>query len=297
MLAVGSGNYLDVTSGLGRVPNEVSRSRGPDARRFSVVRSPEVARPSDPSLLRIDHPGERFANQIQSPSVRGEMDADQEKKADASVDAVGNTDLELVEQASRGSGRAFHTLFVKHRSSVLRLVMRMLHGSPDVEDVVQDVFVHVHRSLKGFRGDSKFSTWLYRLTVNVVKMHLRSQKSRPRLDGSVMPVDETSSDVQPDEAVDQQRRVTILNRCVARISDKKREVWILHDLEGVAAKDIAEVLEIPILTVRTRLFYARKELHDMLREEGGLEADNVAIGDAPEPKSGVVLLNPEGASR
>ena len=87
----------------------------------------------------------------------------------------------LVDRAKGGDVAAFKALYVKHRNDVGRLVHRMMGAAPDAEDVVQEVFFQVHKSLKDFKGQSKFTTWLHRVTVNVVLMHRRSAKSRPVL--------------------------------------------------------------------------------------------------------------------
>jgi RNA polymerase sigma-70 factor (ECF subfamily) len=146
---------------------------------------------------------------------------------------------------------------------VTRLVYRVLGPSNDVEDVVQDVFVHVYRSLPKFRGDAKFSTWLYRLTLNVARMHLRRGRSRPRFADVEVP--ENRRDGKPPETPDvvheRSERVRALYDLLETLSEKKRTVLVLHDLEGMPAKEIAEVVDAPVLTVRTRLFYARKELY------------------------------------
>ena len=89
-------------------------------------------------------------------------------------------DAALIRRAQEGDTRAFRQLFTRHQGTVSRIVYRMIGPSPDVEDVVQDVFLNVYRSLPSFRGDSKFSTWLYRLATNVTRMHLRRGRSRPR---------------------------------------------------------------------------------------------------------------------
>ncbi|MEM9193844.1 MAG: sigma-70 family RNA polymerase sigma factor [Myxococcota bacterium] len=169
----------------------------------------------------------------------------------------------IVERAKKGDAQAFHELFLANRDQVSRLVFRMLGPSPDVDDVVQDVFVHVYRSLPKFRGDSKFSTWLYRLTTNVTRMHLRRGRSRPRF--ADVPMPETSPtrepSATPDLTAERNRRVNALYRLLSGLSEKKRTVLILHDLEGISPKEISERVDAPIMTVRTRLFYARKELY------------------------------------
>ncbi len=172
----------------------------------------------------------------------------------------------LVELARLGDHGAFRELFRRHRIAVARLVVRMAGGRADVEDLVQEVFVQVHRSLPDFRGDARFSTWLHRVTVNVVLMARRAAKSRPTLDGEVSP--HLASDaVWPDGDADRRERMRAFQRCVDALPEKKRTVFILHDLEGMTAAEIGEVVDAPPMTVRTRLFYARRELCERMKEE------------------------------
>lgn len=177
----------------------------------------------------------------------------------------------LVERAASGDAAAFRALFQRHRGDVARLVYRMLGAPSDLEDVVQEVFVQVYRSLKDFRGQAKLSTWIHRVTVNVVLMHRRSAKSRPVL------TEEAPSDlvadgegVLPDEDAERRERMRAFQRLLDRLADKKRIVFVLHELEGLAPAEIAEIVGAPVLTVRTRLFYARRELEAMLPEEPSL---------------------------
>ena len=172
----------------------------------------------------------------------------------------------LVRRAQEGDAGAFRELFALHKDRVASIVFRFLGQSSDVDDVVQEVFLHVHRSLPRFRGDSRFTTWLYRLTANVTKMHLRRRASRPRVVDVEVP-DLPRHAEPPDDALARQLRVRALYRLLERLSEKKRMVLVLHDLEGLPAAEIAEVVEAPIMTVRTRLFYARRDLYAMFEEE------------------------------
>lgn len=178
----------------------------------------------------------------------------------------------LIRRAQEGDESAFRELFLRHRSDVARVVFRVLGPSPDVDDVTQDVFIHVYRSLKSFRGDSKFSTWLYRLSMNVARMHLRKGRSRPQISDAAVPEAPRAGEEQdsPDQALERGQRVKALYRLVEGLSEKKRAVLVLHDLEGVSAKQIAEIVEAPVLTVRTRLFYARKELYAAIAQDPAL---------------------------
>jgi RNA polymerase sigma-70 factor (ECF subfamily) len=179
----------------------------------------------------------------------------------------------LIDRALAGDASAFRELFRAHRNDVARVVYRLLGPSADLEDVVQEVFLHVYRSLPSFRGDSRFSTWLYRLAVNVTRMHVRRGRSRPKFANVEVPDVASEVDARRDdpEALSEQReRVRVLYRLLDQIGEKKREVIVLHDFEGMPAKEIATLVDAPVLTVRTRLFYARKELYALMAAEPSL---------------------------
>jgi RNA polymerase sigma-70 factor (ECF subfamily) len=195
----------------------------------------------------------------------------------------------LVTRCQAGDAHAFRELFRLHRDAVARLVQRMTGPSADLPDLVQEVFLQVHRSLGDFRGEARFSTWLYRLTVNVVLMHRRAAKSRPLL------VDEAASGAPPDprllpdEQVARRRRVRALYALLGQLTEKKRTVFVLHEIEGLSPQEIAKVVGAPVLTVRTRLFYARREMLALMRQDpalGGLVPELVrelgTVSRAPE---------------
>jgi RNA polymerase sigma-70 factor (ECF subfamily) len=172
----------------------------------------------------------------------------------------------LVRRAQAGDARALHELFLRHRTDVTRIVVRTLGPDADLEDIVQEAFIQIFRSIGRFEGNAKFTTWIYRVVTNVARMHLRSRLARPRLvlgvDGD--PPGITSDTEQPDEASERMARIRALYRHLDLLSDKKRTVLVLHDFEGLSAQEIAAVVEAPVLTVRTRLFYARRELYAAL---------------------------------
>lgn len=174
---------------------------------------------------------------------------------------------EMVARCQKGDGAAFRQLFARHRAEVARLVFRMIGPRAELEDIIQEVFLQVHRSLKDFRGQSKFTTWLHRVTVNVVLMHKRAARSRPQL---VHPQgDETRADARlaPDEDAARLERMRAFRRLIERLAEKKRTVFLLHELEGLSPTEISKIVDAPVLTVRTRLFYARRELAEMLNDE------------------------------
>jgi RNA polymerase sigma-70 factor (ECF subfamily) len=178
-------------------------------------------------------------------------------------------DADLIARAAADDAAAFRQLYEKHRFAVARLVFRMLGGRGDVDDVIQEVFVQVHRSLKDFRGQSKFGTWLHRVTVNVVLMHRRAARSRPTF--AEEPVGDIPHGRQaPDEDAERRERMRAFGRLLERLAEKKRVVFILHELEGISPEEIGKIVGAPVLTVRTRLFYARRELEAMLPDEPSL---------------------------
>ena len=177
---------------------------------------------------------------------------------------------EVVVRAQEGDSAAFSELFQSHKGAVARIAFRMLGPSADLEDVVQDVFLQVHRSLPDFRGQSKFSTWLHRVAVNVVLMTRRRAKSRPTYTHEEAARHEPSDRAIPDVEVGRARRLDAFRRLLDRLSEKKRAVFVLHELEGMAPAEIAKIVDCPVLTVRTRLFYARRELAQMMCSEPSL---------------------------
>ena len=180
-------------------------------------------------------------------------------------------EADLIARAAKGETPAFRVLYQRHRGDVARLVHRMLSGSPDVDDVVQEVFVQVFRSLKDFRGQSKFSTWVHRVAVNVVLMHRRAARSRPTY-AAELPPEHTpdGNSVLPDEDADRRARVRIFAKLLDQLAEKKRTVFVLHELEGISPQEIATIVGAPVLTVRTRLFYARRELEALMAQEPAL---------------------------
>jgi RNA polymerase sigma-70 factor (ECF subfamily) len=184
----------------------------------------------------------------------------------------------LIARAAAGETSAFREIYERHRADVSRLVFRMLGARADLDDVIQEVFVQVHRSLKDFRGQAKFSTWLHRVTVNVVLMHRRSARSRPVFADEPPPEPTLrSDDLPPDEDVERRERVRAFARLLDRLADKKRIVFVLHELEGIPPHEIARIVGAPVLTVRTRLFYARREIEEMLRDEPALASMSVSF--------------------
>lgn len=202
-------------------------------------------------------------------------------------------DAELVGRCQAGDSAAFTLLFRRHSGLVAGLVHRMLGPSPELEDLVQEVFLQVIRSLGGFRDEARFSTWLYRVTVNVVLMHRRAQGRRPRLVDEEQAAPALDSGPLGEAALETRFRVQAFYRLLARLSEKKRAVFVLHELEGLTPARIGEIVGAPVLTVRTRLFYARRELLSWLEEEPELAAVLAELQGSSAPADAAAELSKE----
>lgn len=174
----------------------------------------------------------------------------------------------LVARARDGDAAAFRALYAKHSRAVASQLAFLVPRS-DLEDVLQEVFIEVYRSLKRFEGRSQFSTWLYRVALHVASKSRRSA-ARRRTDLVEEVPDVADPAAGPGEqslSAERQARVEAL---LTALAPKKRTVLVLHDLRGVSAQRIAELLETNILTVRTRLFYARKEFEALAAKDPAL---------------------------
>lgn len=195
-----------------------------------------------------------------------------QSRFDAFVTVEDDSAPEYVLRARQGDAEGFQTLYRMHRREVSRLVARLLGPRGDVDDVIQEVFIQVFRSLQSFRGDSRFTTWLHRVTVNVALMHLRAARSRPQLSTETAPDLASPDDHSPLTEAARNERLRALYNILDQLTDKKRAVFILHDLEGVPAAQIASMVGSPVLTVRTRLFYARREVYAAMALDPTLDA-------------------------
>lgn len=180
-------------------------------------------------------------------------------------DAAG---ADVVERARGGEAAAFRELYAQHHRHVARQ-LTFLVPRADLEDVLQDVFIEVFRSIRRFEGKSAFTTWLYRVTVHVA-MKSRRKHTRGRLDLVEELPERADERPLPVEVSLSAERQALVEALLARLSDKKRAVLVMHDLQGVDAQRIAEILETNVLTVRTRLFYARRELEVLAKGEPAL---------------------------
>jgi RNA polymerase sigma-70 factor (ECF subfamily) len=180
------------------------------------------------------------------------------------------SEAELLERCRAGERAAFDRLYRDNRRMVAATLYRVMGDRGELEDLVQEVFVIAYRGLARFRGESRISTWLYRVCVNVALGKLRTRARRPPpISMATAPESrvEDSPD-SPERMLERKQDVARVYRALDQLSPKKRVVLVLHEIEGLDLKDIASIVEAPQVTVRTRLFYARREFYALLAKEG-----------------------------
>ncbi|MBI5496448.1 MAG: sigma-70 family RNA polymerase sigma factor [Deltaproteobacteria bacterium] len=183
----------------------------------------------------------------------------------------------LVVRCQQGDQAAFRELFQKYHGWVQGTVYHMVPTPADLDDVVQNVFLEVFRSIHRFEGRSRFSTWLTRLAINVALGHRRKWRFWKRTEETVQDdarhgtsVVEQLRPPMPDDLLTERRNRARVRLLVQQLSPKKRAVFVMSEIQGMQAPEIAEVLSIPPATVRTRLFHARREFEMMVREDAVL---------------------------
>ena len=172
------------------------------------------------------------------------------------------SDLELVEMTKEGQTEAFSELVRRHQQVTYNLAYRFMREPALAEDMAQEAFLKAFRLLGGFRGDSSFSTWLYRVTCSVCLTELNRRKRRGEVE--LKPVHLNRSCVVPSDTIDLPEH---LRRCVTMLSDRYAEIVTLYYLKGISYDEIAEVLNIPMGTLKTWMFRARKQLRKIVEKE------------------------------
>lgn len=177
------------------------------------------------------------------------------------------SDLDLVRAAAAGDAGAFEQLYQQHYRRVYSLCMRMLASTTQAEDLTQEVFLQVFRKLGSFRGDSAFTTWLHRLTVNQVLMHFR--KRGVKLEHTSEEGDFTNV---VDTPLQSTRRISMVDRlalekAISELPPGYRTVFTLHDVEGYEHEEIAGMLGVSIGTSKSQLHKARMRLRELLMKK------------------------------
>lgn len=178
-------------------------------------------------------------------------------------------DGQLVARVQQGDKRAFEVLVLKYRHRIFSLVSRFVRDPDEVQDVVQEAFIKAYRAIGGFRGESAFYTWLYRIAANTAKNHLVSRARRPP--GADLDVEDAEQldaawalrDVEDPESLlmTEQLREAV-EAAIRRLPEDLRTALMLREFEGLSYEEIAEVMGCPVGTVRSRIFRAREAVDD-----------------------------------
>lgn len=186
-------------------------------------------------------------------------------------------DAELVSRSQTGDLKAYDQLVMRHRNRIFAMIRNMTHHEADAWDLTQDVFIKAWNALANFEAKAKFTTWLYRIAHNVVYDWNRKRKhefagelndeifDNERIDPAAVAIPHVGD--SPDEKMAMGELKSKIEAALSKISPEHREIVILKDVQGLAYKEIAEVMGCTIGTVMSRLFYARQKLQTLLRDE------------------------------
>jgi RNA polymerase sigma-70 factor (ECF subfamily) len=185
----------------------------------------------------------------------------------AEIEQKGPSDVELAQKSAAGDSDAFEQLYRRHFRRVYALCLRMLGDPTQAEDLTQDVFVNLFNKIGSFRGESAFTTWLHRMTVNQVLMFFRKASTR-----SELTTDEGETPVQIVRGTEDPNAMPVvdriaLERAIALLPPGYRTVFILHDVEGHDHDEIARILEVSEGTSKSQLHKARLKLRTLLRQQ------------------------------
>lgn len=191
-----------------------------------------------------------------------------------------DVDADLVARVQRGDKRAFDLLVLKYQRKIMRLLSRMVREPSEVEDVAQEAFIKAYRALPQFRGDSAFYTWLYRIAINTARNWQAANHRRP-MGSSIVETEDNETfdqidnltDISTPESLMASRQVIdTVNAAIDTLPEDLRTAIVLREIEGMTYEDIAQTMNCPIGTVRSRIFRAREAIAAQLRpvlEAGG----------------------------
>ncbi len=182
-------------------------------------------------------------------------------------------DQQLVERVQRGDKHAFNLLVTKYQRKLGRLISRFVRDPAEAEDVTQDAFIKAYRALPSFRGESAFYTWLYRIGINTAKNHLLANKRRAPTNTPFDTDDaESFEDAEqlhevttPENELMSKQVVNVVQASLQQLPEDLRSALTLREIEGLSYEEIANVMNCPVGTVRSRIFRAREAIAENLR--------------------------------
>jgi RNA polymerase sigma-70 factor (ECF subfamily) len=202
---------------------------------------------------------------------------------------VNDDDRRLIADCVNGRREAFGELVSRYHSRLYNAAVRLVDNLEDAADVVQDAFLTAYQSLFSFTGYTEFYTWLYRIAFNTAISLKRKQRTALSLDSpsahyqGIEP-DDPSEAARPGLAMERSEEEALVHTALARLSDEHRDVLVMKEIDGMKYEEIAEILGVPIGTIRSRLHRARLELRDVLVQMTGYDSDT-GEGGAPTPQS------------
>ncbi|WP_218082438.1 sigma-70 family RNA polymerase sigma factor [Anthocerotibacter panamensis] len=181
-----------------------------------------------------------------------------------------DSDQELIARATRGNTLAFRELYQRHCPRVRSLLFQLTGRPEGLDDLTQEVFLKVHRALPGFRGESKFSTWLFRVTYNVCQDARRRQARRLQTVTfeSSATLENLSLADEREDTLGRLSRQQLVQDALASLPAEQRDVIVLHDLQERPQEEVAQILGLPVGTVKSRVFYGRRKLKDWFVQQG-----------------------------
>ena len=193
-----------------------------------------------------------------------------------------DVDAELVARVQKGDKRAFDLLVLKYQRKIMRMLSRLIKDPAEIEDVAQETFIKAYRALPQFRGESAFYTWLYRIAINTARNWQVAHGKRGRVSNEIETEDgETFSQIDnltdistPESMVASRQIVETVNAAIDSLPEDLRTAIVLREIEGMSYEDIAETMNCPIGTVRSRIFRAREAIAAQLRPVLGTGGEN-----------------------
>ncbi|MFT4519011.1 MAG: RNA polymerase sigma-70 factor (ECF subfamily) [Halioglobus sp.] len=188
------------------------------------------------------------------------------------------TDRQLVARVQKGDTRAFDLLVLKYQHKIFGLISRYVRDADEVQDVAQEAFIKAYKALPRFRGDSAFYTWLYRIAINTAKNHLVSRSRRPP--GSDVEIEDAEyyesggalRDIEnPENALFGAELKAVVETAIKELPDDLRTAVTLREFDGQSYEDIADIMDCPVGTVRSRIFRARESIDQKVKHQIGVE--------------------------
>ena len=173
---------------------------------------------------------------------------------------IEDEDFILIREYNAGKVNAFEQLMIRHKDKVRNLIFLTLNDSEFVDDISQDVFISVYHKLSEFRFESKFTTWLYRITVNKCRDYLRKKRVR----SIFVPIADSHENVSSSSIHEDIDIPSLVRKAISRLPDKLKIPLVFRDIDGLSYNEIAEKLDCEVGTVKSRIFRARESLKAML---------------------------------